>query len=43
MKALRLPVSENKNSEVDLLCSFVLTCDPRGGPVLTTGASYEKA
>ena len=39
MKLLRLPVSENKNSEVDLVCSYVVTCDPWGGPVLITGAS----
>ena len=30
MKALRLPVSENINFEVDLLCYYVLTCDPWG-------------
>ena len=38
MKALRLPVSENKNVEVDLLCSYVLTW---GGTFLTPGASYQ--
>ena len=42
MIALRLPVSECKNSEVDFLCSYVLTLDPCGGPVLTPGASYNK-
>ena len=31
MKAIRLPVSENNNFEVDLLCSYVLTCGPWGG------------
>ena len=30
-----LPVSEKKNFEVGLLCSYVPTCDPRGGSVLT--------
>ena len=25
------PISEKKNSEVGLLCSYVPTCDPRGG------------
>ena len=30
MKALCLLVSEKKNFEVCLLCSYVQTCDPRG-------------
>ena len=30
MKALRLQVSEKKNFEVCLLCSYVQTCDPCG-------------
>ena len=42
MKAVRLPVSENKNFEVDLLCSYVLTCDPCGGTYLNPGASKKK-
>ena len=42
MKGLPLPVSENKNFEVDLLCSYLLTCDPWGGTFLTPGASYKK-
>ena len=42
MKALRLPVSKNKNFEVDLLCSYVLACDPWDGTFLTPGASYKK-
>ena len=41
MKTLRLPASENKNFEVDLLYSYVLTCDTRGGTFLTPGASYK--
>ena len=32
IKALDLPVSEKKNFEVCLLCSYVLTRDPQGGP-----------
>ena len=43
MKVLCLPLSENKNFEVDLLCSCVPTCDPWAGSVLTPGASYEQA
>ena len=35
MKALRLPVLENKSFKVDLLRSYVLTCDPYGGTFLT--------
>ena len=31
-----------KNSEVDLLCSHVLTVTPAVGPALTPGALYEK-
>ena len=27
----KLPVSEKKNFEVGLLCSYVPTCDPRSG------------
>ena len=30
MKALGLPVSEKKNFEVCLLCSYVQNCDPLG-------------
>ena len=37
MKALRLPVLENKNFEIDLLRSYVLTCDPKGKTFLTPG------
>ena len=42
MKALCLPVSENKNFEIDLLCTYILTCDPWGGPVLTQGHHMKK-
>ena len=44
MKILRLQVSENKNFEVDLLCSYVLTCDGGGGGggCFDPGASYGK-
>ena len=42
MKALSFPVSENKNFKVDLLCSYVLTYDPRGGSCFEPGASYKK-
>ena len=42
MKALRLPVSKNKNFEVDLLCSYVLSCDIWGETFLTPGALYKK-
>ena len=42
MKALGLPVSEKKNFEVCLLCSYVPTCDPRGGANFAPGASYEQ-
>ena len=38
MKALRHPISENKNFEVDIFCSYVQTCDSCFGP----GASYER-
>ena len=31
MKPLGLPVSEKENFGVCLLCSYVQTCDPRGG------------
>ena len=31
IKSLHLPVSEKKNFEDWLLCSYVPTCDPRGG------------
>ena len=42
IKAVGLPVSEEKNFEVGLLWSYVRTCDPtRAGTVLTTDASYE--
>ena len=30
MKALGLPVSEKKNFDVCLLCSYVQNCDPQG-------------
>ena len=40
MKALHLLVSEKKNFEVCLLCSYVQTCDPRGRASLIPGASY---
>ena len=42
IKALILPVSEKKNFEVGFLCSYVPTCDPRVGAILTQRASYEK-
>ena len=31
IKALRLPVSEEKNIEYTILCCYVRTCDPQGG------------
>ena len=40
MKALHFLVSEEKNFEVCLLCSYVQTCNPRGRASLTPGASY---
>ena len=41
IKALCLSISE-KNFEICLLCSYVLTCDPWAGPDLTPGlSSYE--
>ena len=36
MKALHLPLSEKKNFEDWLLCSYVPTCDPPWG-----GASFD--
>ena len=36
IKALDLPVSEKKNFENGLLCSYVPTYDPWVGPVLTS-------
>ena len=45
IKTLGLLVSEKKNFEVCLLCSYVLTCEPQGSPrgiVLSPGASYEQ-
>ena len=43
MKVLGLPVSERKNFEFCLLCSYVQTCDPRGGgQSWPPGASYEQ-
>ena len=33
IKALGLPVSEKKNFEDGLLCSYVPSCDPRGGAI----------
>ena len=33
IKSLRHPVSEKKNFEDGLLCSYVPTCDPRGGAI----------
>ena len=34
MKAQGLAVSEKKDFEVDLLCSYVQTCDPQwAGPI----------
>ena len=40
MKALGLPVKEKNNFGFCPLCSYIQTCDPPGGPVLTPGASY---
>ena len=40
MKAIHLLVSEKKNFEVCLLCSYVQTCDPRCRASLTPAASY---
>ena len=42
IKTQGLPVSKKKNFKVCHLCSYVPTCDPRMGPVLTQGASYEQ-
>ena len=39
IKALCLAISEKKNFEMCHLCSYVPTCEPRGGQVLTPGAS----
>ena len=41
-QGLHLPVSEKKNFEDGPFCTYVPTCDPRVGPVLTPGASYEE-
>ena len=30
IKALGLPLSEKKNSEICLLCSYARTCEPHG-------------
>ena len=43
MKDLGLPVSEKKNFEVCLLCSYIQNCDPGAGPFLAPGASYEQS
>ena len=40
-KALSLQVSEKKNFEVGLLCSYVPTCNLVVGSVLTPKESYE--
>ena len=42
IKALRLSVSDEIKIEFFLLCSYVRSCDPGVGPVLTPGASYEQ-
>ena len=42
IKALRLPVSEKKNFEDGLLCSYVPTCDLRGRTSFAPGASDEQ-
>ena len=42
IKALRLPVSEEKNFENGILCSYIPTCDPSVGQTLTPGVSYEE-
>ena len=41
IKSLCHPVSEKKNFEDGLLCSYVQLVTPAAGPVLTQGASYE--
>ena len=42
IKALGLPVSEKKNYEIFVLCSYVQLMNPRAGLVLTPGAFYEQ-
>ena len=41
MKPLGQPVSEKKNFGVCLLCSYVQTCDPRGGVNSDTRGKYQ--
>ena len=41
VNALSLQVLEKKNFEVGLLCSYVPTCDPIVGSVLSPKESYE--
>ena len=42
IKALGPPVSEEKNYEIFVLCSYVQLVMPWAGPVLTPGAFYEQ-
>ena len=42
MNALSLPVSDKKNFEDGLLCSYVPTCDPLRGASFDPRASYEQ-
>ena len=42
IKALYPQVSEEKNFKDGILRSYVPTCDPQVGPILTLGASYEQ-
>ena len=43
IKALHLPFAEKKKIEDGLLCSYVPTCDPRGGASFdpTSIATYQ--
>ena len=43
IKALGHPVSEKKNYEIFVLCSYVQLVTPRAGLILTPGAFYEQA
>ena len=43
IKALGLPISEKKDFETCLLCSYGRTCDPQGSRTIPdSGASYEQ-
>ena len=42
IKVLSFPVSEKKNFEVGLLCTYVRTCDPRDGVGFDPGDHMNK-